>query len=159
MTDDTNATTKAAICDRLIEGESLRTICRDADMPSKSTVCLWLAADEEFRTRYASARVLQADMLADEILDISDDGSNDFIERTRADGSVEEVVNAEHIQRSRLRVDGRKWLAAKLNPKKYGDSTMLKHADADGANMPDGTTEIAVRLAAIAAAINDRNAK
>ena len=58
---------------------------------------------------------------ADEILDICDDGSNDWIERQNKDGSTYETVNSEVINRSRLRVDTRKWLLSKLMPKKYGD--------------------------------------
>ena len=54
-------------------------------------------------------------------LDIADDGSNDWVERKNADGSTTEVVNGEHIQRSRVRIDARKWLLSKLAPKKYGD--------------------------------------
>jgi len=64
---------------------------------------------------------LGLDALAEEILEISDDGSNDWMERKRQDGSVETVLNSEHINRSRLRVDSRKWLLSKMAPKKYGD--------------------------------------
>ena len=94
-----------AICERLIEGESLRSICRDDEMPHCATVCRWLAADEQFREQYACAREAQADTLFDEILDIAD-GKN-------ADGA--------DVQRDRLSVDARKWMASKLNAKKYGD--------------------------------------
>jgi hypothetical protein len=120
------------ICERLIDGQSLRAICTDGDMPNASTVTRWLASNEAFRAQYTHAREAQADTLADEILDISDDGTNDWMERRREDGSVDEVLNHEHVTRSKLRVDARKWLAAKLQPKKYGDSALLKHADADG---------------------------
>ena len=109
------------ICQRLINGESLRAICAGSDMPNAATVCRWLAAHEAFREQYARAREAQADTLADEILDIADDATNDYMARRLKDGSIEEVLNTEHIQRSRLRVDSRKWLASKMAPKKYGD--------------------------------------
>lgn len=140
-TPDPNAAAKGEICRRLMEGDSLRSICSADDMPSKSTVCLWLAKDDDFRARYAAAREIQADALADEILDISDDGRNDWMQRMRQDGTSEEAFNNEHVQRSKLRVDSRKWLAGKLAPKKYGEATLLKHADADG-----GVLEVSMLL-------------
>ena len=110
------------ICERIADGISLREICRTEDMPSKAAVFRWLAAHAEFRDQYARAREAQADALADELLDIADDGDNDWMERKGEDGqSLGWRENGEAIQRSRLRVDTRKWIASKLKPKKYGD--------------------------------------
>jgi len=86
-------------------------------MPAVGSVCRWLAENDGFREQYARAREAQADTLADEILDIADDGTNDWM--AREDGSLE--YNGDHIQRSRLRVDARKWIASKLKPKVYGE--------------------------------------
>ncbi len=109
----------ADICTRLAEGESLRSICDDAAIPARSTVLGWLfdGEHEEFIDQYACAREAQAEGRADEIVDIADDVLSDFT--TDKDGKV--TVNHDHIQRSRLRVDARKWIAAKLLPKRYGD--------------------------------------
>jgi hypothetical protein len=52
-----------AICDRLVEGESLRRICSDAGMPGKATVFRWIARHKEFRDRYISARDFQAEAM------------------------------------------------------------------------------------------------
>lgn len=109
-----------AICTRLVEGESLRSICRDEAMPSLQTVFNWFAAHPPFVEQYARAREAQADTLADDILEISDDARNDWMER-HGDDDGGWAVNGEHIQRSRLRVDSRKWIASKLKPKKYGE--------------------------------------
>lgn len=125
-----------AICDRLADGESLRSICADDTMPAKSTVFKWLGRNTIFADQYARAREAQADTLADEILDIADDGSNDWMERRREDGSVDEVLNHEHVQRSKLRLEARKWLAAKMQPKKYGDRQLIG-SDPDNP-LPDG---------------------
>jgi hypothetical protein len=57
----------------------------------------------------------------DELNEIADDGSNDYMEKERQDGSSFTVVDSEHIQRSRLRVDTRKWYLSKVLPKKFGD--------------------------------------
>jgi len=62
-----------------------------------------------------------AEHFAEEILEIADDGSNDWIERELESGHVVKVADHKHIARSRLRVDTRKWLMSKLLPKKYGD--------------------------------------
>jgi hypothetical protein len=118
-------------------------------MPDKATVFRWLAQNEGFRDQYARAREAQADALFDEMLDIADDGSNDWMERKREDGSTEEVLNHEHIQRSKLRIDARKWMAGKLRPKVYGDATTLKHADADGEKL-DLASVVAQRRAQVA---------
>ena len=90
-------------------------------MPSISTVCRWLANNEAFRKQYAYAREAQAEALFDESIDIADDGSNDYVTKKRPDGSEFEAFDHEHVQRSRLRIDTRKWMVAKLAPKKYGD--------------------------------------
>ena len=123
--DYTDATADT-ICQRLIEGESLRTICRDDDMPNASTVCRWLGVHETFRKQYALAREAQADTLADESLEIADDGRNDWVEKRNAEGGVVALeLNREHVQRSKLRIEQRRWYASKLAPKKYGDRLEL----------------------------------
>ncbi|WP_342711523.1 terminase small subunit protein [Bradyrhizobium sp. B124] len=118
----------ALICDRMAEGESLRTICKADDMPARSTVFLWLAAHKEFSDLYARATDARAHLLAEEILQISDDGSNDTYRDS--DGNV--MTDHDVIARSRLRVDSRKWLAARLAPRKYGDKITQEHTGADG---------------------------
>lgn len=112
----------AAVLNRLAEGETLRAICRDEGMPPESTVREWALDDREgFAARYARAREIGAYAMADEMLEIVDDGSNDWMERRRQNGETEAVLNAEHVQRSRLRADKRQWLLSKVLPKVFGD--------------------------------------
>lgn len=108
--------TADAICDRMMDGESLRNICRDERMPALKTVMRWLAADERaaFRQQYARARDIQADHLVYDALEI-------------ADGSTDEDV-----QSRKLQVDMRKWIAARMAPKKYGDAMKIEATGADG---------------------------
>ncbi|MBQ0707851.1 terminase small subunit protein [Ochrobactrum sp. AP1BH01-1] len=114
------------ICERIADGESLRTICDDQGMPSRTTVFKWLSRFNEFADQYARAREAQADTLFDEILSIADDGRNDWMEKTNKDGEViGEVFNKEAVQRSSLRVEARKWMAGKLRPKKYSEKLDL----------------------------------
>lgn len=108
------------ICERIAEGESLRDICKNADMPNKATVFRWLASNPALSDQYARARESQADALFDDILEIADNATNDWMERNGEDGSGWSV-NGDHIQRSKLRIDARKWMAGKLRPKVYGD--------------------------------------
>lgn len=114
-----------AICERIADGESLRSICTDDEMPNKATVFRWLAKNPDFSDQYARARETQADTLFDECLDIADDGRNDWVERERKDGTTYIALNEEAIARSRLRLDARKWMAGKLRPKVYGDKVAL----------------------------------
>lgn len=125
------------ICDELAtSSKSLRTICKEEGMPTVRTVLSWLAQGDKsedekdpfrlFLHQYARAREAQADFLAEEIIEIADDGSNDLMTITKGDISYE-VENKEVTNRSRLRVDARKWIAAKLKPKKYGDKVDLNH--------------------------------
>lgn len=123
------------ICDRIAMGESLRSICLDDHMPDQKTVYRWLRREDDvgdrFRQQYARAREDQADTYADEQTDIADDGSNDWMEKRSADGqSIGWTLNGEHVQRSKLRIETRRWLAGKLRPKKYGDKAELHHTGA-----------------------------
>lgn len=116
-----------AICERIADGESLRSICDDDEMPNKSTVFRWLAEFSGFGDQYARARETQADTLADDILSIADDGRNDWMARYGKDDAGW-TENGEALRRSQLRIDSRKWLAGKMRPKKYGDKLDLSHS-------------------------------
>jgi hypothetical protein len=108
------------ICERIAQGQSLREISKDPDMPSQVSFFKWVGNDEKLAKQYARAREAQADLIFDEILEIADDARNDYMARTE-DGEDFQTLNHEHVQRSRLRIDARKWMAGKLAPKKYGD--------------------------------------
>lgn len=108
-------TVMTEICRRLIEGESLRTICEAADMPDRATVARWLAQNDDLRKEYTLAREMQAETYADEIVDIAD-----------------KSYDRDSAAAAKVKFEARKWVASKLLPKKYGEATLLKHADADG---------------------------
>lgn len=122
----------ARICERLARGESLRSVCRDDDMPDERRVREWATnKDHPFSPHYAEARRVGYERMADELLDIADDGSNDWMMRNEGDNEGWRL-NGEHFQRSRLRVDTRKWLLSKMLPKVYGDKQQMEHTGADG---------------------------
>jgi hypothetical protein len=112
------------ICERLSDGESLRKICLDDDMPAKTTVFKWLGAQPTFANQYARAREVQAETMAEEILEISDETSQDTLFTEYGD-----KPNSEWISRSKLRVEARKWLMSKMAPKKYGEKLAIGGAD------------------------------
>lgn len=115
------------ICVRLMSGETLRSICRDDDMPDETTVRCWIVDNRgNFSGQYARARDMGLDALADQLFDIADDGTNDWVDRVLRNGDVLRVIDNECVQRSRMRIDTRKWYLSKLAPKRYGDSVTLK---------------------------------
>lgn len=122
------------ICLRIAEGESVRDIVKDEDMPSSSTIFRWLLDETKkpFWEQYAKARAVQAETMFEELLEIADDGSNDWIERND-EGNKGYDFNGEHYQRSRLRIDTRKWYLSKVVPKKFGDKLDLT---SDGKALP-----------------------
>lgn len=122
------------ICTRLASGESLRRICLDEGMPEARTVHYWLVdgKHESFFQQYARARAIQAEQMFDEILDIADDGENDYMTITKGNETYN-VEDREVTNRSRLRVDSRKWYLSKVLPKKYGDKLDLT---TDGEKLP-----------------------
>lgn len=124
----------ALICAMIVEGMSLRTISKQESMPCVSTMMNWLHKHPEFLEQYTKAKQEQADAFIEEMLDIADDGTNDWMERHDDDGgNIGWKVNGEHIQRSRLRIETRKWIASKMKPKKYGDKLTQEVSGVDGA--------------------------
>ena len=102
------------ICERLAEGESLRTICSAEDYPDRTTVRRWIKANDEFRLQYAHARECQAETYAEKIVD--------------------DAMSATDAAIGRLRMDALKWAASKLAPKKYGDK--IAHVGGDDGDAP-----------------------
>lgn len=109
------------ICAELAQGYSLRTVCIPDDMPSVKTIFNWFRTYPEFLQQYTRAKEESADAMADEVIDIADNGDNDWMVKHGKDGQEYWQLNGEHVQRSRLRIETRKWLMAKMKPKKYGE--------------------------------------
>ena len=131
-TDEKKKETIELIFDRISNGESVRSILDNADRkvyPSWVTFNVWLSENEELSKQYARACEMRSDLIFDEMIEIADDGTNDFTKKMIGDVEVE-MLNTEHLQRSRLRIDTRKWILSKMNPKKYGEKLELdnKHS-------------------------------
>lgn len=111
----------AAICEQISECVTLRVVAESVGV-SKGSLIAWLAGHAD---QYARAREAQADKMAEDLLQIADDGLND----TYVDEDGNARTDQDVIARSRLRVDVRKWLAGKMAPKKYGDKMAIGGAD------------------------------
>lgn len=122
----------AEILDRLADGESLRAICRAEGMPSESTVRAWAQDDRPpgFAARYAYARNVGLDCLADEILEIA--YALEVGERVIEKPTGNEIHRGDMIEHRRLKIDALKWYLAKLAPKKYGDRQTVELGTDDG---------------------------
>ena len=118
-----NATLVDSICSRLAQGESLRAICDESETPAFSSVMKWLGEHKEFADKYARARVLQAEFYANQIIEIADEEPKHMV--PDPDGGTSLRIDSAGVQRNKLRVDARKWIASKLLPQKYGDSSTL----------------------------------
>lgn len=116
------------ICVRTFDGESMRSICRDPAMPSRERLYRELHENPDFAARYARARDGLYQTWAEEILEIADDGTTDYVAKIGRNGHEYMAVDQEHIQRSRLRVDARRWLLSKLMPSQFGDRVDHQHS-------------------------------
>lgn len=93
------------LCARIAEGRGIKEVCRDEDMPSDSEVFRRMATEPEFAARIARAREAQQDAVAERIVEMADNATN------------------EDWQVVKLRIWARQWQAARLAPKKYGERT------------------------------------
>jgi hypothetical protein len=92
---------------------------------------LWARDRPEFAEPYARARRVQFERMVDEIIDISDDSTNDWVDRHFGDDTVR-VIDHEHVNRSKIRVDSRKWLLGKMLPDRFGDRVAHQMLDENG---------------------------
>jgi len=113
-----------SICEEIATTDKgLATICKSKDV-STTAFYNWINEDELLVDKYARARELQAELLADQIIELS---SRDRIcEETTIydDGKGNEQVTTRRVDnhnRTRLEIDARKWKASKLAPKKFGE--------------------------------------
>jgi len=113
------------ICLLIESGESLRAVLRQPDMPSSRTFYKWLDKSDTKVKQYARACEKRAEAIFEDILQIADDQENDVYK----DEEGREFVNHNVINRARLRVDSRKWILSKLNPKKYSDKIQVDQSE------------------------------
>lgn len=126
------------ICAGISLGKSTRAMCIEAGISQRS-LWNWLASSTELMEQYLRAKELCVDAYAEEIIEISDDRSQDL----HVDEKGREVTNREAIARTQLRIDARKWYASRLAPKKYGDKAPDVQAGGDKKTRAAPSIEIA----------------
>ena len=138
----------AKVLDLLAQSGSLRRVCRELKV-SRNSIIPWVVDNTEgFGDAYARAKEHGIDTLVEETLDIADDGSNDYMETEHGP-----ALNSESIQRSKVRVETRRWLAERLAPRRYGLRQGLDVTSSDGTLQMDDTARSArvAQLVALAA--------
>jgi hypothetical protein len=103
-----------SICDELTIGKSMRQICEEEGFPDRRTVLRWLAENQDFASRCARAREMQADLMDDKILEAA------------------ESCDEENYQSTKVKISAYQWRASKLAPKKYGERIQAEHTGPDG---------------------------
>lgn len=125
-------------------GQSLRQSCSNAGL-AVATFFDWRNADPILSDRYAKARLDMYDYIADETVRIADEEYREIeVDEQDAEGNWIKVTKkvAVDTQRSRLRVDTRKWLLSKIAPKQYGDKQVVDNISSDGSMSPKAPTRI-----------------
>ena len=112
-------------------------------MPHVDTIYEAFKVDSAFSDSYTRAREDRADGIFEEILEIADNSTNDYMNKKNPDGTKgEEVLNSEHVQRSKLRIDSRKWMLGKMQPKKYGEKQVVDVEGGITITLPHGVDDL-----------------
>lgn len=124
-------------CERMCKGEAPAQICQDVKMPSYATIIRWTLSDdpkyEAFRVMYEESRKIMWMFHADQMMDISDNSTNDYMDRyNKFTEETERVFDNENVQRAKLRIDTRKWLLAKMMPHVFGEKVDVSVGGRDG---------------------------
>jgi hypothetical protein len=147
-----------SIIQRVANGETLTAICRDEGMPDYRRVWDAIHRSSSLRAEWDRARETRANRWAEEMTEIAEDGTNDYIEREGKRGTFI-ALNEEHVRRSQLRIDTRKWLLARALPARFGDrveqvhSGAVQHEHTISAKMLDSLAILRARLPAMSTAV------
>lgn len=130
-----------SILEQMTQGKSLKEICAQKGMPTACAVRLRCLRDAEFKAEFDVAKQMQAEAWADEALAICDDDSKDWKQISQmsfATGEVNlvEVANVMRIQRDKMRIHQRNWMAARFYPKVFGDKVQSELSGPDGKDLP-----------------------
>lgn len=132
------------------EGKTLREYCRQEGKPSWRTVYLWLEKDKDFHSRFAHARELGQDAIAEDCVALIDT----FPDQINSESGSR--IDGAFVQWKKNQVEMRLKLLAKWNPKRYGDRVTTEHTGADGGPIQINDTERAAKIKAILTAAKSR---
>lgn len=131
------------ILNRVARGETVTQICRDAHMPTSSTVQKWIRTDPDFQQAFIEAREFQMNAFADQIIELADNSVGDIRLAFDKFGNIVPEVNYENVQRSKLRIDTRKWLMEKFYKKQYGKDSS---SGEETKKLPSGNVTVQIML-------------
>lgn len=119
------------ICERIADGESLRSITkvgRPPHLPQLKYFLRWISENPIWGKQYARAMELRAEHLFEQMLEIADTQEIGIIEESGVtkDGAFTKEKKYDAVEHRRLKVDTRKWVLSRMNPKKYGDRVMTE---------------------------------
>jgi hypothetical protein len=118
------------LCGHLEAGGTLKDACKLVkECPTPASVLAWMEQYPDLAKLYASARAIGYNMLAEEIIAISDE--KDVAVRYEGEEAVL-ALDSTGVARNRLRVDTRKWILSKMLPKVYGDKVTTELTGAGG---------------------------
>lgn len=132
----------AEICERIADGETLREICRDPRMPAWRTVYHWTEAHPDFAARFARARDIGFDAIAEEALSIANTTHEGVRTEEGKDGI--KTVREDMLGHRKLQIETRLKLLAKWCPKRYGEKTTTELTGPDGAPLTPPVFRVAL---------------
>ena len=104
-------------------GYALRTVLKKENNPSSRTFYKWLDEDANKVKQYVRACEARAEQIFEDILNIADTTEEGITTKETENGI--ETTTGDMIQHRRLKVDARKWMLGKMNPKKYSDKIQV----------------------------------
>lgn len=119
------------ICGWIAAGKSVNKYCQHFGLDN-AQIYRWLRMNEDFSRAYGQAHLDRADLLADQVLDMLDDIDP-------------ENITLEKLALAKLKVETRKWMAAKLKPGKWGEQKTVR-LDHGGININIGIPKTGVVL-------------
>lgn len=140
------------------KGLTLTSFCRQEGKPSKWTIQRWRARLTEFDEAFCLARDMGFDSMAEECVHIAEDGSDDWEEREKRDGTTYLAINTEAVARSKLRIETRLKLLACWDRRRYGPQQQVELTGKDGGPVEMDSTTRSARLAGLVAKLQARGA-
>ncbi len=114
------------VCNRIANGEALSKVLLTEGMPSRPKFYEWIESSQEKINKYARATEMRASLIFDDILEISD--NTELGEKIKSNAQGKEITVGDMIEHRKLKIDARKWVLARMIPKKYGDKVGLEHS-------------------------------
>jgi len=113
------------ICERVAMGELAKVVIPELapshlDSPEASFYRI-KNLDPVFKQMWEDARFTAMERMADEMIEIVDDDSNDVIQGTDKHGNEVEISNPSAVRRAETRVKSRQWLMERLHSKQFGN--------------------------------------